>query len=161
MRRYLSLSKRNSTLGSVSEKGYDEDTASNVDVAEGSSSTATLLTPSAPLPPPNVKVKRLDYYYSRWSKSWKYKNMGEKVTPEMAPIGGTTSSGNDPWQGYCFVVIRTISRKEEEPTFQVVLKSPYLITACKDVIQDVPGISWTADPLQVSAAARLVVRTRD
>ena len=152
MRRYLSLSKRNSSaLEPVTEKEYahDNDGASVVTGTEGNTSTAALLTPSAPLPPPNLKVKRLDYYYSRWSKSWKYKNMGEKVTPEMAPVGAH-SAGNDPWQGYCFVVIRTLSRKDEEPTLQVVLKSPYLVTACKAVIQEVPGISWNADPLQVS-----------
>lgn len=155
MRRYLSISKRNSTysaaLESVNEKGHnhEDDMASSTGGADGNASTAALLTPSVPLPPPNFKVKRLDYYYSRWSKSWKYKNMGEKVTLEMAPVGGTSGT-NDPWQSYCFVVIRTISRKDEDTTFQVVIKSPYLLQACKTVIQEVPGISWNADPLQAS-----------
>jgi len=25
------------------------------------------------LPPPNLKVKRVDNYYSRWSRNWKYR----------------------------------------------------------------------------------------
>lgn len=151
MRRYLNRSNRHTVgLEYVSEKAHDvgDDNASSV-VGHGSSSTTALLTPSATLPPPNLKIKRLDYYYSRWSKSWKYKNMGDKVTPEMTIIGAS-SSGNDPWQSYCFVVIRTLSRSDEDPVFQVVIKSSYLVEACKDVIQTIPGISWTAEPLQAS-----------
>jgi hypothetical protein len=148
MRRYISLSKRNSVASTVMEPVAEKTAGEHEDGAEGQSST-TLMTPSTSLPPPNLKVKRVDYYYSRWSKTWKYKNMGDKVTPEMVPIGGS-SGGNDQWQQYCFVVVRTIPRKEEEPTFSVIIKSHYLQQACKDVIQYVPGISWNADPLTVS-----------
>lgn len=146
MRRYLSVSKRRSVGHSIDlEKVPELDSVSS---ADGHASTTALMTPSVPLPPPNLKVKRLDYYYSRWSKSWKYKDMGDKVTPEAPPVGA--SSANDAWQAYCFVVVRTLSRKEDEPpTFRVVIKSQYMRQACKDVIKDVPGISWNADPLQV------------
>lgn len=155
MRRVLSLSKRNSVASSVlepvNEKApHHEDDTATTSGADDTASTTALMTSSVPLPPANLKVKRVDYYYSRWSKTWKYKNMGDKVTPEMAPLGGS-SGGNDQWQQYCFVVIRTIPRKDEqEPVFSVVIKSPYLLQACKDVIQYVPGISWNADPLTVS-----------
>ncbi|KAI0340295.1 P-loop containing nucleoside triphosphate hydrolase protein [Trametopsis cervina] len=152
MRRYISLSKRNSVastvLDPVSEKAHNQadDTGSTIGGAEDSASTAALMAPAASLPPPNLKVKRVDYYYSRWTKTWKYKNMGDKVTPEMLPIGSSSGS-NDQWAQYCFVVVRTLSRKEEEPSFSVIIKSHYLVQACKDVIQELPGISWNADPI--------------
>jgi hypothetical protein len=53
----------------------------------------------------------------------------------------------DPWAEFCFVVVRTIPQVENEDsviTYKVVIKSPYLLTACKEVIQDVPGLSWNA-----------------
>ncbi|THG95113.1 hypothetical protein EW026_g6481 [Hermanssonia centrifuga] len=151
MRRYLSISKRSSTApmpSQLSEKEPGHGSESSACGAEDNASTTALMTPPVPLSPPNLKVKRVDYYYSRWSKSWKYKNMGDRVTPEAAPIGVTTA-GNDPWQTFCFVVVRKLPRKDEEPTFQVVIKSPYLLQACKDVIQKIPGISWNAEPLQL------------
>jgi hypothetical protein len=36
-----------------------------------------------------------------------------------------------------------------KPTFKVVIKSGYILKACKDVIQSWPGISWNSDPLEV------------
>lgn len=36
-----------------------------------------------------------------------------------------------------------------EPTFKIVIKSEYILKACKDVIQTWPGISWNSDPLEV------------
>lgn len=156
MRRYLSIRRGSSALDALSEKdtGHTEEetnTASSVKegATERNSSTTALLSPSAPLSPPNLKVKRVDYYYSKWSKAWKYKNMGEKVTPEHLPVGA--SSANDPWASFCFVVVRTIREENEEPTFQVIVKSPYLLQACKDVMQKLPGLSWNADPITVGA----------
>jgi hypothetical protein len=47
-------------------------------------------------------------------------------------------------------VVRTIPRTENaEPTFKVVVKSEYILKACKDVIESWPGISWNADPLEL------------
>lgn len=158
MRRFLSTRRASTALEPMSEKGNastgtDTGTveSSAQDVAtERNTSTTALLPPSAPLPLPSLKVKRVDYYYSKWSKSWKYKNMGEKVTPETVPVGAVT--GNDPWQSFCFVVVRSFPRQQEdeEPTFQVIIKSPYLLQACKSIIQKIPGISWNAEPLQVN-----------
>lgn len=155
--RRLLPQKRSNTLpmmASVNEKEEHRPTDDGASGSDGTSvaqnaSTAALIAPSAPLPLPSLKVKRVDYYYSRWSKSWKYKNTGEKVTPETIPVGA--SSGNDQWAAFCFVVVRKLPRKDEgeEPTFQVYIKSPYLLQACKDVIQKQPGLSWNADPLQV------------
>ncbi|KIP07742.1 hypothetical protein PHLGIDRAFT_117812, partial [Phlebiopsis gigantea 11061_1 CR5-6] len=156
VRRYLSLRRASTALPTVSEKDsapaelvtrttpsiHDNETEHNV------STTALLpMTTTAPLPPPNLKVKRVDHYYSKWSKAWKYRNTGDKVTPEHVPVGAATV--NDPWGEFCFVVVRTFPRDkdEAEPTFRVVIKSPYLLHACEDVIQKYPGLSWNIDPV--------------
>lgn len=147
MRRYLST-RRNSTA--LSEKSIPEEhSLATDDVA----STSALVAPLTPMAPCNIKVKRVDHYWSNWSKAWKYKNSGSGAIAESGPASG--SGGNvkdDPWGQYCFVVIRKLPKSDEggDPTFTVVLKSPYLIQACKHVIQDVPGISWNAVPLEVS-----------
>jgi hypothetical protein len=47
-------------------------------------------------------------------------------------------------------VIRTLPQQEDkEITFKVVIKSPYLLKACKDVIQEITGLSWNSIPLEV------------
>lgn len=76
----------------------------------------------------------------------------------MRPVGNGTDS--DPWEKFCFVVVRKFpdpnrQAKEGDFTFQIVLKSPYLLKACKDVIGQVPGISWTAEPLEVLSPSAL------
>ncbi|KAI0658105.1 P-loop containing nucleoside triphosphate hydrolase protein [Cubamyces menziesii] len=106
----------------------------------------------ASLPPPNLKIKRVDNYWSNWSKGWKYRNTGSGVVAEaVTPVGNGTA--NDPWQNFCFVVVRKLPQhresEKEEIKFKIVIKSPYLLKACKDVIQRVPGISWTAEPLEL------------
>ena len=145
----FSVSRRSSTMPAASSEALtaSEKDQDNVSEALSSSTSDASDATAVPLAAPNLKVKRVDYYYSRWSKSWKYKNMGDKVTPEKIPLGSTSS--NDAWQGFCFVVVRTLSRNDEEPTFHLVIKSPYLVQAFKAVMQEIRGISWTADPLQV------------
>lgn len=53
-------------------------------------------------------------------------------------------------------VVREMPRDNDdgtsEPKFKIVIKSEYLLKACKDVIQSWPGISWNADPLEVRIA---------
>ena len=122
-------------------------------------STAPLVSsPVAPPPPPNLKVKRVDYFWSGWSKTWKYRNTSAKVRPDDAlkAVGNGVDDGNDPWQGFCFVVVRKLpqpgeEREKGEPTFQVVVKSAYLLIALREVVQKVQGVSWTAEPLEVCA----------
>jgi hypothetical protein len=100
--------------------------------------------------PPNLKVKRVDYYYSRWSRKWKYQNSGSNVIPELRPL--PSEGKEDPWQEFCFVVVRTIPKSSDqgiEPSFKVVIKSPYLLKACKDVIQQIVGLSWNSIPLEL------------
>lgn len=74
--------------------------------------------------------------------------MNAKVTVESIPV--LQSGNNDPWKDYCFVIVRKIPRHENmEPTFKFVIKSGYILKACKDVIQSWPGISWNSDPLEL------------
>ena len=163
MRRYLSLSRSSRASFTPDEKAtipedQHDGTASTINGRDGTAtptdantSTAALVAPPTTLPLPNLKVKRVDYYYTSWSKSWKYRTTGSKVTPESSHFLAASSSGNDVWQGYCFVIVRKVPKSADagEPTFQVVVKSPYLVEGLKHVIQSVPGISWTADPLEV------------
>ncbi|KAJ7082566.1 P-loop containing nucleoside triphosphate hydrolase protein [Mycena epipterygia] len=106
-----------------------------------------------PLLPPSSKIKRVGYFYSRWTEGWKYRNMNSKVTVETLPILG--GGRDDPWKNYSFVVVRTIPQQENrQPTFKIVIKSEYILKVCQDVIQTWPGISWHADPLESFIAYR-------
>ena len=130
--------------------------------------TTTPPQPQAPLPSPNLKIKRVDHFWSTWSKCWKYRNTGSGVVAEaVRPVGNGTD--NDPWQNFCFVVVRKLPdpRHADRPgpageiKFQIVVKSPYLLKACKDVVGTVPGISWTAEPLEVRFVPFVLVRPID
>ncbi|KAJ7436913.1 hypothetical protein B0H11DRAFT_636832 [Mycena galericulata] len=121
-RRFSSLAKSPKASGS-SSPFYDD-----------SESKVSTIVRDEPLPPASSTIKRVDYFYSRWSKGWKYKNMNSKVTVETVPILG--GGGNDPWKDYSFVVVRTIPQQENrQPTFKIVIKSEYILKACQDVIQ--------------------------
>ncbi|KAJ6473510.1 P-loop containing nucleoside triphosphate hydrolase protein [Mycena vulgaris] len=135
-RRFSSLVKSPKASGSSFD--YEDDGESKV----------SMIVKDEPLPAASSKIKRVDYFYSRWSKGWKYKNMNSKVTVETLPILG--DGNNDPWKDYSFVVVRTIHQQENrQPTFKIVIKSEYLLKACQDVIQTWPGVSWNADPLEL------------
>jgi hypothetical protein len=72
------------------------------------------------------------------------------VIPELRPL--PSDGKDDPWQEFCFVVVRTIPKSIDqglEPTFKVVIKSPYLLRACKEVIQQIVGLSWNSIPLEI------------
>ncbi|TFK64312.1 P-loop containing nucleoside triphosphate hydrolase protein [Pluteus cervinus] len=113
----------------------------------------------APLTPPSLKVKRVDYYYSRWTRNWKYRNMSAKVTVEAIPMMQAVS--NDMWKEYSIVLVRRLPREENiEPTFRIVVKSEYVLKACKDVIQSWPGISWNTDPLELEPEMFLTFMSR-
>ncbi|KAF8060706.1 P-loop containing nucleoside triphosphate hydrolase protein [Lyophyllum atratum] len=100
------------------------------------------------LPTPSLKVKRVDHYYSKWAKAWKYRNMSSKVTVETIPLLQTGI--NDPWKDFSFVVVRKVPKQEyQEPTFRIIVKSGYIVKACQDVIKTWPGISWNAEPLEL------------
>lgn len=150
MRRYLSVKSRpQSTVESEKNlvgDGDDDDERSTI----GPSSSATRV-PESPLPPVTLKVKRFDYYYSKWSRKWKYTPTSSTALPELRAGPAAADPGKeDPWAQFCFVVVRTIPQAEDsEITYKVVVKSPYLLSACKEVIQEVKGVSWNAIPLEV------------
>jgi hypothetical protein len=144
MRRYLPAKATSSRRLSVidSEKdllGPDDDERLTV--------ASTIKTP---LSPPSFKVKRVDHYYSRWSRKWKYQTSGSSVIPELRPLP-SDGKDDDPWQEFCFVVVRTIPKSSEpsEPTFKVTVKSPYLLKVCTEVMQQISGLSWNSVPLEV------------
>ncbi|GJE84501.1 ATPase family AAA domain-containing protein [Phanerochaete sordida] len=145
MRRFLKFWRvwSSPTPKSDAEKGA----SASADLERTASSSTLVSSPT--LPPPKLTVKRFDYYYHERSKTWKHKDMDEKVSPTDA--NAPAANGNDPWQVYCFVVVRTIpatNTESAEPTFQVVIKSPYLRDACKNAIGDAgPAINWSVEPL--------------
>jgi hypothetical protein len=144
--RHLTLSKFKSSPVS------QEVTSSEKSLLSGSSDQDASTTPTlhTPLPPPNLKVKKVDHYFSRWQKKWKYENTGANIIPEFRHLPETSSGSDDPWQGFCFVVIREIPREQDrDPWFKIQIKSPYLVQACKEVVKEMVGLSWNAIPLQV------------
>jgi hypothetical protein len=117
-------------------------------IEDDNESKVSTIVRDEPLPVPSLKVKRVDFYYSRWTKSWKYRNTNSKVTVESLPI--MQSGSNDAWKEFSFVIVRTMPRQENaEPSFKLVVKSEYILKACKDVIRSWPGISWNSDPLEL------------
>ncbi|KDR69962.1 hypothetical protein GALMADRAFT_255287 [Galerina marginata CBS 339.88] len=141
-RRFSSLVKNSASSSSTLSRS-DEKT-----IEDDQESTVATIVRDEPLPVASTKVKRVDYYYSRWTKSWKYRNTSSKVTVESLPI--MNGGSNDAWKEFSFVIVRTMPRQENaEPTFKLVVKSEYILKACKDVIQSWPGISWNSDPLEL------------
>jgi len=57
-------SSSSSPSSSRYEEKQDDDTRST---------SSTVVRDEGPVPVPSLKIKRVDYYYSRWTKSWKYK----------------------------------------------------------------------------------------
>jgi len=139
MTRRFSTIFKNAPASSSSSPPAEEKCA---DVDDGQSTTT--LIRDEPLPGPTLKAKHVDYYYSRWTKSWKYRNMNSKVTVETLPSIESTS--NDEWKDFSFVIIRTLN-KNAAATFKIYINSGYILKACKDVIQSWPGISWSTEPL--------------
>ncbi|KAK7030336.1 hypothetical protein VNI00_014193 [Paramarasmius palmivorus] len=98
--------------------------------------------------PPSLKIKRVDHYYIKGSNEWKYEDTSSGVTAESIPI--LSRGANDPWRDFDLIFVRRLSQVEgKEPTFKIVIKSEYILKACKDVIGSWPGISWNNDPLEL------------
>jgi hypothetical protein len=79
-------------------------------------------------------------------------NSGSDVIPELRPL--PSEGKDDPWVGFCFIVKRTVPQQEDKDiTFKVIIKSPYLLKACKDVIKEIAGLSWNSIPLEVLSSS--------
>ena len=131
--------------------------SSNSDVEPTSSVAPTPATTSSSvdLAPLKLDVKFVDSRWEEDSESWKYSDTSNPDVPaEQVQPMGTETTGSDDWEDFCFVVVRKHEKSEEKSqrtiTFEIVLKSPYLVKACQDVIGDVRGISWSSEPIKVS-----------
>ncbi|KIJ53579.1 hypothetical protein M422DRAFT_241814 [Sphaerobolus stellatus SS14] len=136
--------------------GVDEKGSMNTGDMDLTTITSTVQDPPAPGPVANLKIKKVDHFYSKWSKKWKYTNSGSNIIPELRtqPAEGK----DDPWQQYCFVVIREIPQNgDAQPYFKIAIKSPYLLKACKDVVGDIQGVSWNDIPLEASLDPKLLI----
>ncbi|KAH9931593.1 P-loop containing nucleoside triphosphate hydrolase protein [Fomitopsis serialis] len=97
----------------------------------------------------SLQVKRVDHVYDMYTCMWSYEDTKVQATPHVLH-GGKTADGADVWRSFCFVVVRQMPTcAGEEPAVAVTIKSPYLVAACQDVIGEISGISWTADPLEL------------
>lgn len=111
-------------------------------------SLLVLLTHPLSLRGGSVQVKRVDHVFDNRTNEWTYKTTKPPAAPRVL-AGGKTTDGGDVWQSFCFVVVRHVTENPFEPRVSLTIKSPYLRTACKEIIGERPGVSWTADPLEV------------
>ncbi|KAF7362807.1 AAA domain-containing protein [Mycena venus] len=106
------------------------------DWVDDSESKTSTIAEDEPLPPALLKIKRLDYFYSRWSKGWKYRKINTNTTDTLPVLPGAP---NDQWKDYGIVFVRTIPQQENlPPTFTIIIQCEYLYKVCQDAI---PGWS--------------------
>ena len=123
-----------------------------MDIKDWSSQTTN---PNLPPPYLIMSFKRVDHYYNTGDKAWKHKDTDSELPAEAAqPVGGVAVTDND-WDKFDFVVVRKLPdprRPYDNPTvtFKVVLKSSHLLNACREVIGEVPRLSWNSKPVEVS-----------
>lgn len=131
--------------------------------SNSSSSSSVGPTPSTPttvedLPSLELGIKYVDSKYDEEKNVWDYEDTTNPDVPAelVQPVGTDTSDENSDWGKFCFIVVRKHSRAQEKHkrtiSFEVVIKSSYLRTACRDVMQQVRGVSWVSEPLTVSIA---------
>ncbi|KAJ7934587.1 P-loop containing nucleoside triphosphate hydrolase protein [Mycena leptocephala] len=114
---------------------------------DDSESTVSTIAKEEPLPPASLKIKRVDYFYSRWYNAWRYKTMSSKLTVDTLPV--LSGGHNDQWKDYGLVFVRTIPRQENgQPTFHIIITSEYILKACQDVIP--AWTTWQTQPLQTA-----------
>ncbi|KAF8632729.1 hypothetical protein AX15_001724 [Amanita polypyramis BW_CC] len=154
--RWFSL-RRGTSLGNVPES-YPASVAGDdeKDLVDDTSSrrSALVIVHAGSIPMPSFQVKRVDCYYSSWSKLWKYRNTNYKVAAEGRSPRTTVvpfPSIIDQWKDCALVLVRTIPiEKHLKPTFKYIVNSLHIKTVCQDVIRSWPGIDWGSDPLEIS-----------
>ncbi|KAH9848062.1 P-loop containing nucleoside triphosphate hydrolase protein [Lenzites betulinus] len=118
---------------------------------EKEQSTANGATPSGIADTHLADIKYVDQAYNKQSSAWEYVDTESDVLAEMTtPLGTAVSYGA--WQDYCFVVVRNIPARRtpgDVITFKIVVISTHLLQACKTVMGDIEGVSWTSDPLEL------------
>ncbi|PIL28931.1 hypothetical protein GSI_08978 [Ganoderma sinense ZZ0214-1] len=125
--------------------------SSDVEAAASAASTSATAASSVDVAPLNLDVKFVDSRWDEESDSWKYNDTANPDIPaELVQPMGAEAAGSRSWEEFCFVVVRKHSRGLRPTiTFEIILKSPYLITACKNVMADVRGVSWNSQPIRL------------
>ena len=118
--------------------------------------------PTTPSPAEHCAALKLDVkivdsrYKEKDPCGWEYEathNAGDVPAELVQPLG--IDASEDSWAEYCFVVVRKHPTPQEQAkgtkqiVFEIVIKSVYLLKACKDVIGDVRGLSWSSQPVTV------------
>jgi hypothetical protein len=67
------MHRRFSSLVKNSSAGPSSQVAEEASIYDDNESKITAVAKDEHLPVPALKVKRVDYYYSWWTKSWKYR----------------------------------------------------------------------------------------
>ena len=112
-----------------------------------SSSSDSPTSTSTPL------LKRVDRVFDTTTRVWGCEDTKVESFPSVLS-GGRATDGYDVWHSVHFVVVRHMpadSSSKEEPAVTIIIKSTQLRDVCKEVIGELPGLSWTVDPLEVRA----------
>lgn len=128
------------TVGNIVEVDY-----SSVDSMIATCSDDTQDTHTA------LEIKRVDFCFDESQRRWMYKDSDSNARPEAH----LDIPSDIPNEKYCFFVVRRLPVNVEpgvEAAFAISIKSPHLLKACRDVMQYLPGISWTAQPLEVCSS---------
>ena len=110
-----------------------------------------------------MSIKTVDYYYDDSIQAYQYKDPESDVPAELCqPEGGGGGGGasiDDDWREYVFVVVRTLPRRsrtnDQSIKFKIVVKDSHLLKACREVIGELPGLSWNSEPVKVSCCRSL------
>lgn len=83
----ITCSSHYARLGASGVYADSEKTVKDYGTLNGSredcASTTALISTLAPLPPPTLKVKRVDLYFDGRSKVWKFRDTSHQVVPDM------------------------------------------------------------------------------
>lgn len=130
----------------------DNSNSASSSASSSSSTSATTVEEQTPL---NLDIKFVDSRYEEEKNVWEYEDTKNLDIPaeQVQPLGTNTADDKNSWEKYCFVVVRKHLRVPQgQPrtiVIEIVIKSPYLRTACKEVMQGLSGISWVSEPLTV------------
>lgn len=120
-----------------------------------------LMSSSSDSPTSTPLLKRVDRVFDTTTRVWGCEDTKVESFPSVLS-GGRATDGYDVWHSVHFVVVRHMpadSSSKEEPTVTIIIKSSQLREASKNVIGELPGLSWTVDPLEVRAVCSLRILT--
>ncbi|KAM6497590.1 P-loop containing nucleoside triphosphate hydrolase protein [Amanita muscaria] len=137
---------------SVDEKHMVDDCASS----QTCNTTVTIHQDDSPQPitTPTFQVKRVDFYYSSWTKSWKYRPMASTVSSDVLHASEVTVAvppAIEQWKSYALVLVRVTPRdRNSQAMLKYIINNPHVKSVCQDVIRSWPGINWDAETLEIS-----------